>query len=139
MVHPGNADSQARMSHMGDTSPGSLLFIYATDSGVFHALARIAYRIFVPAGYPCDLHRLTHGHLRAKPGWRRFIAELGVPCRLLHRDQVAGIPGVDSQILPAVYRNNGSGWVMCLSPHAIRRCMDLTQLEARIQGHCIVD
>jgi hypothetical protein len=125
------------MSQPADTATGSLLFVYAADSGFFNTVADIAHKIFSPDTYQCDLCALTHGHFRVKDEWLRFMGELGMPCRFLHRDQVSGMPDIDSEFLPAIYRYNGSAWVMCLSPNAIGRCRDLAQLKERIKEHCL--
>jgi len=63
-----------------------LLFVYNADSGLFNTLADIGHKLFSPETYPCPLCAITHGLLREREAWRRFVQGLGVPCEFLHRD-----------------------------------------------------
>lgn len=111
---------------------GTLLFVYAADSGLFNTVADIAHKIFSPHSYPCRLCALTHGHFKVKREWQHFVDRLSVPCRFLHRDEAAGEPGVDIGQLPAVYRRAAGQWQQCLSPAELAACRDLGELMARL-------
>jgi hypothetical protein len=114
---------------------GSLLFIYAADSGLFNTMADIAHKIFSPQTYPCQLCALTHGHFRVRREWQQFIESLPVPCLFVHRDEAADITGVDVAHLPAVYSRRQGRWRLCLGQDGLTCCRNLPQLKAAI-GRC---
>lgn len=116
---------------------GTLLFIYAADSGLFNTVADIAHKIFSPQTYPCQLCALTHGNFSVRKEWRAFIESLPVPCLFMHRDEAAGITDIDADALPAVYSRRQGRWQLCLGRDALTRCGELQQLQAAITRACV--
>lgn len=116
---------------------GTLLFVYAADSGLFNTVSDIAHKIFSPETYACRLCALTHGHFKVRKAWQAFVDSLGVPCRFLHRDDAADLPGVDTADLPAVYRWHRDNWQLCMSRDAISSCPDLDALMAAVGSACL--
>lgn len=114
-----------------------LLFVYNADSGLFNTLSDMAHKLFAPHTYDCDLCMLTHGVFKERETWRRFVEELGMPCRFLHRDQVSDEAGVEGQTFPAVFRRDRDGWRVCLSAQDIAACNDLSDLQQRLRAGCL--
>lgn len=121
----------------GKVAEGTLLFIYAADSGLFNTVADIAHKIFSPQTYQCQLCALTHGHFTVRKEWQQFIESLPVPCLFMHRDQAAEIPDVAVDQLPAVYRRQQGHWQLCLGRDAVTRCRNLHQLQTAIGHSCV--
>ncbi len=121
------AQTPGSATYMPAPAP-SLLFVYNADSGLFNTLADIGHKLFAPDSYPCDLCALTHGYLREKAQWRRFVEELGVPCQFLHRDQFRHRYPDDTTPLPASFwyktARYGPAWIKKRLP------------PARISNHC---
>lgn len=119
------------------SGPGSLLFVYNADSGLFNTLADIGHKLFSPATYPCRLCAITHGYLKERGEWRAFVDSLGVDCEFLHRDQLQErFPGVSAS-LPAVFRLVDGAPRLCLDAAALNACADLAALMALIRGSCL--
>jgi hypothetical protein len=118
-------------------SDGTLLFIYAADSGLFNTVADIAHKILAPHSYPCQLCSLTHGYFQVRKQWQQFIATLPVPCLFLHRDELAGLPDIDADQLPAVYGRRQGRWQLCLGPAALSSCSNVDQLMTAINESCV--
>ncbi len=115
----------------------SLLFVYNADSGLFNTLADIGHKLFAPDSYPCDLCALTHGYLREKAQWRRFVEELGVPCQFLHRDQFRHRYPDDTTPLPAVFLVQNGSLRPCLDKEALATCQDLESLQRQLLVRCL--
>jgi len=120
----------------GQPAEGTLLFLYAADSGLFNTVTDIAHKIFSPGTYACQLCALTHGNFRVRKEWQQFIESLPVPSQFLHRDEAAGTAGIDASRLPAVYRRVKGAWQLCLGPDDLARCGDLDRLMAQIRQGC---
>jgi hypothetical protein len=115
---------------------GTLLFIYAADSGLFNTVADIAHKLFSPHTYQCQLCALTHGHFKVRNEWQQFIRSLPVPCKFMHRDEIMGTSGIDVAHLPAIYRWREDHWERCMACEAIAACVSLEQLMAAIRSAC---
>ncbi len=81
------------------------MFVYDADGTVGAQLAAAAHKAFKPGTYSCDLCTLTHGNLRMKPGWRKFVETLDENVTFEHRDKFhRDHPGLANHPLPAVFR-----------------------------------
>ena len=114
----------------------ALVFVYKADSGLFNTLSDIAHKTFSPDTYECDLCAITHGPLRMHQEWKRFIAQLDLPCEFLHRDELAQRYGLRDIELPAVYRRQGELLTPCLDAAAIAACADIEDLKTRLSRAC---
>lgn len=118
------------------TRPAVLLFVYNADSGLFNLVADIGHKLFSPTTYPCRLCALTHGYLKERDSWRRFVESLPCACRFLHRDQFhAEYPDIEVA-LPALLRLDAEGPHCCADALAIARCTDLAELQALVTDCC---
>ena len=121
------------------TPSSHLLFVYNADSGLFNALADIGHKLFSPSTYGCDLCFLTHGLLREKARWKRFVETLPLPCQFLHRDQFRQRYPGDTTPLPAIFRVENGQCLPCIGAAQLRHCTDLDQLEEWIRQACLAN
>ncbi len=121
---------------MPDPAP-FLLFVYNADSGLFNTLADIGHKLFAPDSYPCELCALTHGYLKEKEQWRRFVEGLGIHCEFLHRDQFRNRYPDDSTPLPAVFLVRDGSPRPCLEKAALAACRNLKSLQQQVLHHCL--
>lgn len=64
-----------------------LIFVYNADSGMWNGYLDIMHKVFSPQTYSCKLCTITHGTFTIKNEWRKFIDDLPLPVRFLHRDE----------------------------------------------------
>ena len=65
----------------------SILFVYNAD-GTFQAKAKdFVHKIVSSSTYECNLCKITYGNVFINPRWRKFISELPVTFRFLHKDE----------------------------------------------------
>ena len=116
---------------------GKLIFIYNADSGLFNTVTDIAHKIFSPQTYSCNLCSLTHDYFTVRNEWKSFIANLGVECEFLHRDDFKQrLPGKEIAF-PAILWEERGIISLCLSAEAINRCKDLASLEQAITNYLL--
>ncbi len=113
-----------------------LIFVYNADSGFLNTVVDIAHKIFSPQTYSCRLCALTHDYFSARDEWAEFIAELGVECEFLHRDDMQRrLPGLQVS-LPAILHEKTGATRLCLSAETINCCNDLEALKEAIAKAC---
>lgn len=122
----------------GQPKTRELLFVYNADSGLFNAMADAAHKVFSPQTYACNLCKVTYGLMTEKRAWRRFIEDLDVDARFLHRDELRQrFPELDIQ-LPAVLRRSGDEALeVCIAAEALNRCQSIDDLTALVREHCL--
>ena len=103
--------------------------------GVYHAdggfLGEVRYIVGHLLGRTeCALCDITHSPVRRKKQWDRFVADLGVPVRLLHLNETPS--DVDAMVRqvgsPVVLARNEGGLRVVLSP------TDLAGLDGSVTG-----
>ena len=83
-----------------------LIGVYDADGGLRGEAAYVLGKLL--GGAHCSLCDITHSPIRRKPEWDRYVASLGVPFILLHRNetpddvrtalQAAGLPAVIARL-----------------------------------------
>ena len=111
----------------------ALVFVYNADSGVFNALADAAHKIFSPRTYACNLCALTHGAVRMRGEWRKFLEGLGRPLEFLHADELRSRHGVSDLPLPAIFLKEGGGLKLLAGAAAVNGCRTLDDLKRLIR------
>ena len=65
----------------------SILFVYNAD-GTYLAKAKdFVHRIVSSSTYQCNLCKITYGNVSMNSRWKRFIEELPMSIRFLHKDE----------------------------------------------------
>ena len=83
-------------------SKAVLVFVYNADSGFFEALKDGVVKLVSPAAYSCRLCALTYDVAWMRPRWRRFVNNLGLGVKFLHRDEFEEIYGKEKSNFPCV-------------------------------------
>ena len=95
-----------------------LLLVYNAEAGVAQGLLDTLHKTFSPSTYACSLCQLTYGAVRMRPEWKRFVQDLGVPVRFLHRAEFLGseLTHLHQQPLPAAFWQTAAGtWQLLVS------------------------
>lgn len=109
-----------------------LLFVYNADSGLFNTVTDIAHKILSPGTYACNLCALTHGHLKVREDWVRFLESLDADCTFMHRDEFHTHYGLTPIELPAIFRKTTEGLGLCIDADTLRNCASLNELKKLI-------
>jgi hypothetical protein len=106
-----------------------LVLVYNADSGVFNALADAVHKIWSPETYNCQLCALTYGAVTMRDEWAKFLNELEIPVRFLHRDEFErGFPDLKTE-LPVILSNEGTRAEILLTAATINQCNTLNELK----------
>jgi hypothetical protein len=98
-------------SDTGDSLVVSYTGIYNADGGLVGEARYVIGHLFGTA--ECALCDITHSPVRRKREWDRMVQRLGIPVRLLHRNELdASLTGVvQSLTLPVVLAHRADGTV----------------------------
>ena len=119
----------------------SLLFVYNADSGFLNAIKDGIEKIMDPEGYGCRLCGLTYGVATMKGSWRRFLNDLPIESKFLHRDEYRRIHGDDTP-LPATFIEEDEELILIISSVEYGELTTLKGLETlikiRLREHDII-
>ncbi|MFT4283182.1 MAG: GTPase [Candidatus Woesearchaeota archaeon] len=101
-----------------------LTFVYNADSGFFNAAIDSFHKTFSPSTYECSLCALTHGFLKEKKRWEKFIKELDFEIEFLHKNEIK------LKEYPAVLLDEK----VILSKKELEKIKDLDELIRRIKN-----
>ena len=111
----------------------SLLFVYNADSGFLNAIRDGIEKITDPEGYGCRLCGLTYGVATMKGGWRRFLNDLPIESKFLHRDEYRKIHGDDTP-LPATFIEEDGELTLIISSSEYNELTTLKGLEVLLKN-----
>lgn len=112
----------------------TLIFVYNADAGVLSAAKDWFHKIVSPHTYACSLCAVTYGNLGMRPEWRRFVKQLAVPVRFLHRDELQReFPGL-SDPLPAAYAVSDGQPTLVLDKRTMDACTSVDLLMAAVSA-----
>lgn len=119
----------------------SLLFGYNADSGFLNAIKDGIEKITDPKGYGCRLCGLTYRVATMKNSWRRFLNDLPIESKFLHRDEHRRIHGDDTP-LPATFIEEDEELILIISSVEYGELTTLKGLETlikiRLREHDII-
>ena len=98
-----------------------LLFVYNSDRGDLAAIKDYSRKAGAEKA-SCNLTGLILSPVGMKKGWKRFISELPVPARFLHRDEFEEEFGALKAPAPAVFLRNEKALALIIS------CQELDQV-----------
>lgn len=118
---------------MTDPNP-ALLLVYNANSGIFNALSDHVRKYTAPDTYECSLCAVTYGFVDMRWEWRRFLGELPVKKKFLHRDEFwRDFPDVKAD-LPAIFLEPADGALTpLLEAHELNQINDLSVLIAMVE------
>ena len=113
--------------------PGSLVFVYAAEGGIYHTLIDIAHKIVSPSTYSCNLCAITYGIINENKTWKDFVRQLSVSSEFLHRDEfLKKYPGRKEE-LPAVFFQSEGRLELVIPAAEINRMKSVEELISAIK------
>jgi hypothetical protein len=110
-----------------------LIGVYDADGGFLGELRYALGKVL--ARSHCSLCDLTHRGVRRRDDWDRMVTDLGVPVRLLHRDEMDGeLRDLVGGVLPAVVARRSGRLDRLLGPEELAACQaDPRAFERRVR------
>jgi hypothetical protein len=99
-----------------------LLFVYNIERGNLSGMPDYQQAVSSVKIPRCNLFALIYSPVGMKKAWKRFISELGFPCRYLYQDEFQQLSGEQKPSLPAVYLHSGKSFHVLISADEINRC-----------------
>lgn len=116
-----------------------LIFVYNVDKGSLSDVKDHMYSGATAKIPSCNLCSLISSPVGMKKGWKRFIADLGIPVRYVFRDEFAKEFGLPKFNPPGVFIQMGGSLILVAGAEEINRCEstdDLIELvKQRIQKY----
>ncbi len=111
-----------------------LVGIYDADSGLLGEVRYALGKVF--ANRHCSLCDLTHRGLKRRAEWNALVERLGVPCALLHRNEMEEpVRRVVGGSLPCILVARDAQLELLLGPAELAECgTDIGELERRIRA-----
>ena len=108
--------------------------MYDADGGLLGELRYAWGKTFRHAH--CSLCDLTHRGLRMRAEWKQMVERLGVPVRLVHRNEIDDdLAKATDGRLPCVVARHGERLELLLGPDDLAACdRDARALERRIRA-----
>jgi hypothetical protein len=98
-----------------------LLFVYNLDRSTLSGMSDYQHSMKSVKTPLCNLFALISSPVGMKKTWKRFINDLGVPSKFLHRDEFFQICGMQKLPVPAVYVQSGNSFHELISADEINR------------------
>lgn len=98
-----------------------LLFVYNIERGNLSGMPDYRQTVSSVKIPRCNLFALIYSPVGMKKAWKRFISELGFPCRYLYQDEFQQLTGQQKPSLPAVYLHSGKSFHILISAEEISR------------------
>jgi hypothetical protein len=98
-----------------------LLFVYNLDKSTLSGMSDYHHSMKSAKTPLCNLFVLISSPVGMKKTWKRFISDLKVPSKFLHRDEFFQVCGTKKLIVPAVYVQSGNSFHELISADEINR------------------
>jgi len=118
--------------HTENVTVTELVGVYHANGGILGEAAYVIGKVFGRAH--CSLCDVTHSPIRRKASWDAFVADCGIPFRLLHLNELDSdlSRAVDGRSPVVLGRSNGE-WVRVLEPDDIDAVHgDVAQFEGSL-------
>ena len=107
-----------------------IIFVYNAESGALPSLKDYVHKIVKPSTYPCNLCTVTYNNFGFQTkDWKKFIENLGIDAKFLHKDEFLKLARMETADFPAVFEQKGSKIVRLISHLEINKCKTLKELE----------
>jgi hypothetical protein len=105
-----------------------LIFVFNCDRGNLSAIKDYSQKLTHDKVPECNLFALISSPVGIKKGWKRYIQELGIPCRFLHHDEYEEEFGALLTPLPAVFLHDQKTKTLFISADELGRVMTMEDL-----------
>jgi len=111
-----------------------LMLVYNADSTLFAAASDFVKKLTNPAGYECDLCKVTYGAVSMKSQWKEYLDSLPYEVLLFHRDEFQKqFPRYTDVALPAIVVRTGDDALQELvSADEISEAKTVSDLRQRV-------
>ena len=99
-----------------------LIFVYNLDKGNLSDIKDHMYSASPAKAPACNLCALISSPVGMKKGWKRFIADLGIPARYLFREEFAKEFGFTKFVSPGAFIQMGGSLILIAGAEEINRC-----------------
>jgi hypothetical protein len=106
----------------------SLVFVYNIDSETLPKMNDHMSRMPITDMHECNLHAITFSPIGMKKEWKRFIHDLGIPVRILARDEFSAEFRSVAPYFPAAFLQEGSDLAPLINTEEIQQCATLEDL-----------
>jgi len=110
-----------------------LIFVYNCDRGNLSAIRDYSQKQGSDTSPSCNLLNLTSSPVGTKKGWKRFIGDLIIPSRFLHRDEFEEEFGALISRPPAVFFRQGKDLTLFISSEELNRTQSTDELIALVK------
>ncbi len=98
-----------------------LLFVFNIDRGNLSGMSDYHHSVTSARPPRCNLFALISSPVGMKKAWKRFINDLGLPARFIHRDEFFQMCGTQKLVVPAVYVQSGNSFHELIKADEINR------------------
>ena len=115
--------------------PTNLIFVYNANSGPVNAMLDSLHKTFFPKTYHCKLCLVTYGSVAMRGEWRKFVQNLGIPVKFLHRDELSRKYKREDIELPVVLTENGKEVELVIASSELNSVQDLAGMIKLVEKH----
>jgi len=112
----------------------TLIFVYNTNSGTLNTVFDVVHKVISPKTYKCNLYAITYGLTGMKKKWKKYIKELDLPVKFLHKNEFKKKYSVKNAKFPAAFLNHENKIKQILSPAEINKGKTLQDLQSLINS-----
>jgi len=109
-----------------------LIFVFNCDRGNLSAIKDYSQKLTNDKAPECNLFALISSPVGIKKGWKRYVQELGIPCRFLHHDEYEEEFGALLTPLPAVFFHDQKTKTLFISADELGRVMTMEDLTGLV-------
>jgi hypothetical protein len=114
-----------------------LLFVYDIERSSLSAVTDYHRDAAPGKNRKCHLYSLIITPVGMKKGWKRFLADLALPSRFLHRDEFQQEFGIPDIALPAVFVQSGTSIRQIITADDINQAASADQLAELVRKRLI--
>ena len=121
-----------------EESKTELILVYNAESGFFNIIKDALHKTISPSTYQCNLCALTYGTISMKSKWKRFVDELEIPSKFLHRDEFIRMlknhpHKIEHTSFPAIFLHKKRKISLLVTSVEINKCKTLDDLMELIE------
>lgn len=105
-----------------------LIFVFNCDRGNLSAIKDYTQKLTDDKSPECNLFALISSPVGIKKGWKRYVQDLALPARFLHRDEYEEEFGALLTPLPAVFLHDQKTKSLFISADELGRVMTMDDL-----------
>ncbi|MDZ4784775.1 MAG: hypothetical protein SGJ02_01735 [bacterium] len=110
-----------------------LIFVYNADSSTFAKLTDAVHKVVSPQTYSCNLCALTYGAFSMRDEWKKFIENLPLKAKFLHKDEfLKSFPKQEKEDFPCIFIKDNEDMKLLITSEEINRQKNLDDLKSLV-------